>query len=292
MTINIGTSTSYIAIAPALNEIADIQVAMRLLAYGTSTEPANNAAIANNSVFGKIKDLYSAKSNIASPTFTGTVTLPTGTTSAAPLRIGQSTQANLLTTPLPNAVEASVEGFYATVANGPGRGLIRAPQMVFSLANSSAATTTTPVNVFAAANDVLSSLEAAKLYRFKGVYYATATWTSGTPDIQLLFAFSNAPVAIKYHFKTFKSSSATTMDQVGIISAASASNVSADVTATANYVIEFEGYFTSNASATSTLTPQFQMSTTGVSTIMISGSWFEVEKIGSSTQTLIAGNWA
>jgi len=292
MTITIGPATSYQATAPALNEIADIQVAMRLLAYGSSTDPANNAAISANSVFGKIRDLTTSKANLASPTFTGTVTLTAGTTTVAPLRIGQSSQANLLTTPLANAVEASVEGFYATVANGPGRGLIRAPQMVFSLANSSAATTTTPVNVFAAANDVLSSLEAAKLYRFKGVYYATATWTSGTPDIQLLFAFSNAPVAIKYHFKTFKSSSATTMDQVGIITVASASNVSADVTATANYVIEFEGYFTSNASATSTLTPQFQMSTTGASTIMIAGSWLEVEKLGSSTQTLIAGNWA
>lgn len=291
MTTTIGPSTSYQATVPALNEVADIQVALRLLAYGTPSDPPNNAGIAANSVFGKIRDLTSSKANLASPTFTGTVTLPTGTTSAAPLRIGQSTQVNLLTTPLANAVEASIEGFYATVANGPGRGLVRAPQMVFSLADSTAATTTTPQSVFASGNDVLSSLEAAKLYRFKGTYYATATSTSGTPTIQLVFAFSNAPATIKYNFKTYKSSG-TTFDQLGLLSAATASSVTAGVTANATYVIEFEGYFTSHATLTSTFTPQFQMSTTGVSTVMNAGSRLELEKIGSNTQTLIAGNWA
>jgi hypothetical protein len=291
MPTNIGTSTSYQAQAPSLSEVADIQVALRLLGYGTSSEPANDAGISANSVFGKIRDLTTSKANLASPTFTGTVTLTAGTTTVAPLRIGQSSQANLLTTPLANAIESSVEGFYATVANGPGRGLINARQMVFSLDNSSAATTNTAVNVFAAANDILSSLEVAKLYRFKGTYYANATFTSGTADIQLLFAFSNAPTAIKYNFKTYKSSGST-MDQVGIISAATASNVSADVTATATYAIEFEGYFTSNAASVSTFTPQFQMSATGSSTVMQAGSWLEIEKLGSSTQTRIAGNWA
>lgn len=291
MPLNIGTSTSYQTFAPLLSEVADIQVALRLVSYGTSSEPADNAAISSNSIFGKIRDLTTSKANLASPTFTGTVSLTAGTTTVAPLRIGQSSQANLLTTPLANAIESSVEGFYATVANGPGRGLINARQMVFSLANSSAATTNTAVNVFAAANDVLSSLEVAKLYRFKGVYYANSTFTSGTADIQLLFAFSNAPTAIKYNFKTFKSSGAV-FDQLGIVSVATASNVSADVTATATYVIEFDGYFTSNAASVSTFTPQFQMSATGSSTVMQAGSWLEVEKLGSSTQTRIAGNWA
>ena len=59
MTTNIGSSTSFPAIAPALTEVADIQVALRLLAYGTSSDPANNAAIQSNSIFGKLKTLTS-----------------------------------------------------------------------------------------------------------------------------------------------------------------------------------------------------------------------------------------
>jgi hypothetical protein len=87
MTTNIGSSTSFPAIVPDLTDTADIQIALRLLSYGTSSNPANDAAIATNSVFGKIRDLTTGKANIASPTFTGTVILPTGTSSAAPLKL-------------------------------------------------------------------------------------------------------------------------------------------------------------------------------------------------------------
>jgi hypothetical protein len=87
MTTNIGSSTSFPAIVPDLTDTADIQVALRLLAYGTSSNPADNAAIETNSVFGKIRDLTTGKANVASPTFTGTVVLPTGTSSAAPLKL-------------------------------------------------------------------------------------------------------------------------------------------------------------------------------------------------------------
>lgn len=87
MTTNIGSSTSFAAIVPDLTDTADIQVALRLLSYGLSSDPADNAAIATNSVFGKIRDLTITKANVASPTFTGTVVLPTGTSSAAPLKL-------------------------------------------------------------------------------------------------------------------------------------------------------------------------------------------------------------
>lgn len=55
MTINIGSSTSYPALAPELTDTADIQAALRLLAYGITTDPGNDSSILVNSVFGKIR---------------------------------------------------------------------------------------------------------------------------------------------------------------------------------------------------------------------------------------------
>jgi hypothetical protein len=180
-----------------------------------------------------------------------------------------------------------------TTTTGPGRGLIRAPQMLYSIADSSAATTTTPVSVFAAANDTLSVLEPAKLYRFSGKYYFTSTFTSGTPNIQLLFSFSNAPTAIKYSYKTYNlNNTPATMVYAQAVSTAAATQVSPAVGVSILYLVDFDGYFTTHATNTSTFTPQFQMSTTGFSTVATAGSYIEIEKLGASTQTLIAGNWA
>jgi hypothetical protein len=179
-----------------------------------------------------------------------------------------------------------------TTGAGPGFGFIRAPQMIYAVANSSAATSSTPVSPFAAANDVLSSLEVGKSYRFRGTYYLTSTFTSGSPAIQLVFAFSNAPVIFKYNYKTYRASGQASFDLVGQPSTNAATTVSASVTSSTSYVVEFEGFFTSNATTASTLTPQFQMAAPGVSTVATAGSFFEVEKLGTSSQTLIAGNWA
>jgi hypothetical protein len=73
MTTTIGASTPYVLTIPELTETADIQVALKLLSYGTSSDPANDAAITAGSLVGYLK----TKSNIASPTFTGTVYAPT-----------------------------------------------------------------------------------------------------------------------------------------------------------------------------------------------------------------------
>ena len=73
MTTTIGASTPYVLTVPELTETADIQVALKLLSYGTSSDPANDAAITAGSLVGYLK----TKANIASPTFTGTVTAPT-----------------------------------------------------------------------------------------------------------------------------------------------------------------------------------------------------------------------
>jgi len=77
MTTTVGASTSYQLTIPELSETADIQVALKLLSYGVSGDPANDAAISSNSLVGYLKTGLALKSNIASPTFTGTVTAPT-----------------------------------------------------------------------------------------------------------------------------------------------------------------------------------------------------------------------
>ena len=234
---------------------------------------------------------------LAGATFTGRIIPRTGSASAstAPIDFAAGT---LLTVPEDGALEYTSDGLYitsnpGTTTTGTGRGLIRAPQIVYLLANSTSASTSTPVNVFAAANDVLSVIEPAKLYRFSGKYYFTSTFTSGTANIQLLFAFSNLPPTIKYNYKTMNQTVATTsIAMVGTSSATTNTQVSPAVSATISYVVEFNGHFVSHATTASTFTPQFQMSTTGSSTVASAGSYIEVEKLGTSTQTLIAGNWA
>lgn len=230
---------------------------------------------------------------IGGHTLSGTLVGATTSTTLAPLRLPTGTVPLLANQQFGQIVAAAESLQLATTKTsgaGPGFGYIRAPQMVYTVANTNTVTTNTAASVFDTANDILSSLEVAKAYRFRGTYYVTSTFTSGTATIQLLFAFANAPVAFKYNFKTYKSSG-TAMDQVGLLTTNAASSVSAGVTATATYVIEFEGFFTSNATTGGTLTPQIQMSGAGSSTVVNAGSWFEVEKLGTSTQTLIAGNW-
>jgi len=259
-------------------------------------DDANYASTITTALGNKL-DISTASSEYvakASPTLTGSLTPRTGGTGAgeSPIRFNSG---SLLTTPVSGAIEyTSTGGFYITenpgTSTGPGRGKLRAPQMVYSLANSLAATTTTPVSAFYQTNDVLSSLEGSTHYRFSGKYYTTSTFTSGTANIQLLFAFSYAPNEIRYSYKTYNQTAATTtMAAVGSGSAITAIQVSPAITSTVSYVVEFDGYFRTSAEV-STFRPQFQMSATGSSTIVTAGSYIEIEKLGAGT-TVIAGNW-
>lgn len=232
-------------------------------------------------------------------TMTGAFVGATTTTSLAPIRLPSGTVPTTASQEF-GMVAAAAESLQLsttkTTGAGPGFGIVRAPQMVFSLANApTSATTTTGVAAFAAANDVLSSLEANKLYRFRGKYYVTYTAGGTAGALQMLFAFANAPQAINYNFRTTKSTSATTMNQVGIAAVATGVSVSTSDLTSGTLTVEFDGYFTSNATTGGTLTPQIAASVaslSGGSFVVTTGSWFEVEKIGSATQTLIAGNWA
>jgi hypothetical protein len=124
MTTTVGASTSYQLTIPALSEAADIQTALKLLAYGQSTDPSNNADIEANSIAGYLRAIS------VSPTFTGTVTLPSGTTSAAPLVFNTGTTKLSETSFVAGAIEYDGSIFYATPKVnqiGSGRGLLESP---------------------------------------------------------------------------------------------------------------------------------------------------------------------
>ena len=222
------------------------------------------------------------------------IVLPAGTSSRAPIDLAAGTN---LSTSVYGAVEAATDGIYITnnpgsTSTGPGRGVILAPQMVFSLANSSTSTSGSAVSVFASANDVLSVLEANKLYRFRAKYYSSFTYAGTSGTISTLFAFSNAPVAIKYSYETYPQTAGTTTTQRGVSTVTTATTIVPSQAASGTWVTEIDGYFTTHATLTSTLTPQFSQSGASSTTVFQAGSWFEVEKLGTASTTLIAGNWA
>jgi hypothetical protein len=112
MTITVGANTPYSLTLPALSEAGDIQVALKLLAYGQSSDPSNDADIEGASLVGYLKTGLALKSNIASPTFTGTVTLPAGTSSVVPLKFASSN--TLKSSPQAGALEYNGSRLYIT----------------------------------------------------------------------------------------------------------------------------------------------------------------------------------
>ena len=180
----------------------------------------------------------------------------------------------------------------ATSANQAGSGLLQAPQMVFSQANNPTSSANTTQNVFAAANDVLTSLEYSKLYRFKAKYYCSFTYNGTAGAINIGFAFSNAPTTFKYSFKTYPQSPGTVVTYQGYYATNAASTVVPSGTGGA-WVIEVDGYFVTNATLASTFTPQFICTAaSNAGAYMQAGSYIEIQKLGVGTATNIAGNWA
>jgi hypothetical protein len=231
----------------------------------------------------------------SSPVFTSAVTLAAGTTSLTPLKLTAGTN---LTTPVYGAVEASTDAIYLTDnpggTTGAGRGILLAQQMVFLQSNSGTNNTTTAANIFPTANDVLTALEPAKLYRFRAKYFSTINYGGTYVGLNILFAFSAAPTATKYTFRTYTQTTSSGTTSQGVITTNAASTIVPLPSAVASWVTEIDGYFTTHATTVSTLTPQFACTASaGGSTLQITtGSWFEIEKLGASTVANVAGSWA
>ena len=232
---------------------------------------------------------------VSGGTMTGNITLEAGTTSVAPLTL--DTTGVVLTTPSVGAVEVTSDAVYVTnnpgtTSTGPGRGNILPKQMVFAQANSTASTNTT-VSAFASTYDVLSVLEPAKLYRFRAKYFSSFTYAGSAGAMNLLFGFSNAPTTFRYTFKTYPQTPGTSNTQQGAASVTTAITVVPSQSTAGTWVTEIDGYFTTHATLTSTFTPQFAGTASNSSTYTIqTGSYLELEKLGSSTTAVVAGNWA
>jgi len=93
----------------------------------TGTISATDTAV---SAIGKLNGNIATKANIASPTFTGTVTLPAGTTTVAPLKLTSST--NLLTTPVTGSIEFDGTNLYFTDSGATRRKLTDVPATLSS----------------------------------------------------------------------------------------------------------------------------------------------------------------
>ena len=226
----------------------------------------------------------------------GNVYIGTSNTAAVALGNGSNvylgSNATLQASPITGQLEYDTDKFYGTPNGNNSRGFIPAIHMVFANANSSATTSTTSVSPFAAANDVLSGLDAAKLYYFKGSYYLTSTFTSGTATVNMGFTFSNAPTKISYKFTTYPQTPGTTISRIGVVSSALTTAVTPAITATISYVVDFEGFFYTNATTGGTIAPFIAMSTTGSSTVATEFSYIQIQKIGSTGTAKIAGAWA
>jgi len=168
---------------------------------------------------------------------------------------------------------------------------------VFSRASattSSPAPGTYTVNIFAAANDVLSGISAATTYAFRAKFYLSTSYSSGTYSVTTPLTFSNAPASIKYSFKTYPETPGSTLTRLGAGTSVTIAPLAGSLSGSVTTVVEIDGYFNSHATLSSTLTPQLTCQVlSGSTTATIStGSWIEIEKLGTSTQTLIAGSWA
>jgi hypothetical protein len=168
---------------------------------------------------------------------------------------------------------------------------------VFSQASATAGPSSgsVTVNAFASANDVLSGITPATLYAFKMKYFIATTYTSGIYNMALPLSFSNAPASIKYSFTTYTQSVGTSIKAMGTGTSTTIDPLNGTQSASGSWVIEVDGYFTSHATLSSTLTPQVQInpSAGGTSSASVQiGSWFEIEKLGTNTQSLIGGSWA
>jgi len=218
----------------------------------------------------------------------GQTTYSAGTSSFPPIKLTSGTNTA-------SAIAGAIEynGDLLTLVHSgtaAGRNMVQATAWAYSNANSTPATTTTPVSIFQAGAQKLT-LEAGKTYYFKLNLGFIATFTSGTASIQLVPTFSNAPVSINYTALYHPGTAGNA--QAYRVSSTTATAISPSITATqTNAGVIVEGYFQSNATTGGTVEFKFQMSTTGSSTVVINGSYQQITKIGTGVPAVVSGAWA
>jgi hypothetical protein len=202
--------------------------------------------------------------------------LAAGTTSLAPLAFASGTNK---TSPAAGDIEFDGTRLYATTNASTSRGKLG---IVHAYRRSSTASVTNPTTVSIGAG---IPVESSTVYAFKAFIYATA---SGVTSSTLSFLFANAGTGATALYQ-WRTTSVNTLAYQGASTAVTATVITDSVTGSPSRFITIEGFVFTGTSA-GTLTPQFQ-SSSGTWTLQI-GCQIELEKIGGTSTTTIAGAWA
>lgn len=231
----------------------------------TITFPSSTATLAT-------LDLSEALSN-------KTLTLASGTTATAPLKMTSGTN---LTTATAGAMEFDGKVFYATPVTSARSALQGTMYSIITSGNFALSTATGVQSCFPAAGDVWT-LEASTTYLFEGQYQITRTGTTAA-SLSMAFALGGGAsiTKINYHAigeivaknTTGTAQSSAYVDQVATTVILASSS--------AGYFVDFRGILRMNAGGT--VTPQINFSANPTGATMIAGSYIAFTPIGSNTQ--------
>lgn len=290
----------YISSRPALDDGTGLLTNEEILIDTTSSGLTSVGTVfptINQLSLGDAATSVSIGATTGTTTVRNSLSLPVGTNTLAPLRLG-TTGATLLTTPVVGAFEYDTTSLYFNSTTQSGRGIILAPQIVrVTTANTYTTATATAQNVFPTANDAIA-LKPSTLYRFRGTYFISRVNT-GASTYGIGFTFTTAPTNFSY---SVMSSSGTTQIasganlQFGSVSTPNLTQVTVSNSNGVIVTVSFEGYFTSASTTTQSITPIFNKSlTTSNSLSMNIGSFFELQPMSSASSgnpAVIAGNFA
>lgn len=256
-----------------------------------------NSAITVNGSAIALGGSVSGLAPTASPTFTGTVTVPAGGATSAPLLLQSGT---LMTTPSAGVVEYTAPAMFAT-AGATGRGILYAPQMIrLDATRTKPTNNTTLESLFTGAslgsttltNGTLA-LVANTLYYFEAFYLISTTASGTAGGVSVGFTFSNAQQSIQYRYLGYGQTSSTTQTS-GYATVATTTTVTATATTATNYVVELKGWFKTNATTGGTLRPDFAQSVAGTSTApsAIAGTSFTCLPVQTVGTNVGFGAWS
>jgi hypothetical protein len=253
--------------------------------------PAWDTATATDVGLGNVTNESKATMFI-SPTFTGTVNMPAGTTATAPVDF---TSGPVLNTPIEGAIEFLNTGtgaFYATTNASQGRGVITT-QLITTGAGPTVATVTLATNfpIFPAANDTLTV--AAGTYRVSGVLNVVI---SGAVAHALNFDIKGAGNAViaSMALSVFSTNANALSLQTPVLTLVSGTGGQVAITAASgaaatNRIIQIEGII--RITTAGTLIPSVAVSVTTTGLSFGANNYMEFMPLGANTVAAV-GSWA
>lgn len=286
------TGTPLSTTAAADTNTTQIATTAYVIGQASAVTPANNgtAAVGTSLRYARADHVHASdttKANIASPTFTGQVTVPAGTTSAAPV-IFQSSA--LLTTAAGGRMEYDNTAFYLTPSQTAvgGRAVIN-HSMVYAL---SATRNLADVNTVQSIFGVGLTVAATTTYEID-MFFGVST--TGTVSNSLGIGFGGTATLTSIGYEAIVGQNATSLGNGSTptqfyIQVATNSTITSAV-ATATYrTVRVRGLVRVNASGT--FIPQLTYSAaSGAIPVVAANSYIKMTPVGSNTVTTI-GAWA